>query len=302
MADRRDRLERVGNLVAYLLDRAGPASREDIERVIPEYEGDSGRRRFEDDKATLRKAGIDIRTVEHYGETGYELRRRDYELPKLDLTDEEQAALSLAISSVDFEKVVWSRLAGLKLGADGPSPLGVIAALPGTELLPRLDEAVVEHRRIRFRYKREDREVEPWGLVLKHGRWYVPGWDRGRDARRTFRVDRIDPGSLVVDDQHDAFEVPAGIEPIDLVPDDALSIGGGDAVTARLRVDRRIAPLVAPGTPPDGGTEDEVVVEVQVAYRDGFVPWVLSFGELVVVEEPAELRRAVIERLQELTA
>jgi proteasome accessory factor B len=186
MADRRDRLERVGSLVAYLLNRAGPASRQEIEQAIREYEGESGRRRFEDDKATLRKAGVAIRTVEHYGDICYRLRPQDYELPELDLTDDEEAALALAVSSVDFTTVVWSRVAGLKLGVDRPSPLGVVAALPGIELLPELDQAVVKHRAIRFRYRGEDREVEPWGLVMKHGRWYVPGWDRVRRAQRVF--------------------------------------------------------------------------------------------------------------------
>jgi proteasome accessory factor B len=304
VAGARDRLERVGLLLFFLLDAERPVGRDELEEAIPEYRGDSGRRRFEDDKSALRRAGVPIRTVEHFGETGYELRRSDYELPELDLTDEEREALALAVSSVDFTTVAWSRLAGLKLGAEGPSVVGTVAELPGIDLLPELSEAARRHRRISFRYRDEDRDVEPWGLVLKNGRWYVPGWDRARDGQRTFRVDRIEPGSLEVEEEAGSFTVADDVTVADLVPDDGLSIDAGSAIVARLRADRRIASMVAPGTHraagPDEPGPDEILVEVEVSYPEAFVPWVLTFGELVVVEGPPELRDAVVARLREL--
>lgn len=301
----RDRLERVGLVLFFLLDAERPVSRDELEEAIPEYRGESGRRRFEDDKSALRRAGVPIRTVESFGETGYELRRRDYELPELDLTDAEREALALAVSSVDFTTVAWSRLAGLKLGVEGAPVVGTVAELPGIDLLPGLSDAARRHRRVSFRYRGEPREVEPWGLVLKHGRWYVPGWDRGREGRRLFRVDRIEPGTLEVSADAGSVPVPDDVSLADLVPDDGLSIDAGAAVVARLRVDRRIVSMVAPGSQhdavgADGAGPDEVVVEVEVTYPEAFVPWVLTFGELVVVEDPPELRGAVVARLREL--
>jgi predicted DNA-binding transcriptional regulator YafY len=35
--------------------------------------------------------------------------------------------------------------------------------------------------------------VEPYRLVNDRRRWYLVAWDTGRDAWRTFRVDRIEP-------------------------------------------------------------------------------------------------------------
>ena len=68
-------------------------------------------------------------------------------------------------------------------------------------LLPALADAVWADRRAAVRYRREGgevaRELEPYGLVLKAGRWYlvarVPGseGDRYRDAWRVYRVDRF---------------------------------------------------------------------------------------------------------------
>ena len=50
---------------------------------------------------------------------------------------------------------------------------------------------------LRFAYRSRDgaetrREVEPHSLVNYGRRWYLVAWDRGRDAWRTFRVDRVD--------------------------------------------------------------------------------------------------------------
>ena len=61
-------------------------------------------------------------------------------------------------------------------------------------LLPELQIAVVERRRVRIRYaawNREpaDRLVDPWGLVQKHGHWYLLGAVDGTE--RTYRVDRM---------------------------------------------------------------------------------------------------------------
>jgi predicted DNA-binding transcriptional regulator YafY len=49
---------------------------------------------------------------------------------------------------------------------------------------------------LRFDYRSRDgaatrRELEPYSLVNLGRRWYLVGWDRGREDWRTFRVDRI---------------------------------------------------------------------------------------------------------------
>ncbi|MFJ8662826.1 helix-turn-helix transcriptional regulator [Streptomyces sp. NPDC093795] len=61
------------------------------------------------------------------------------------------------------------------------------------ELLPPVAEAVWDDRTIAARYRRGDREVErelaPYGLVLKAGVWYLCA--RSGTAFRTYRVDRF---------------------------------------------------------------------------------------------------------------
>ncbi|GAA1595504.1 WYL domain-containing protein [Actinoplanes couchii] len=60
---------------------------------------------------------------------------------------------------------------------------------PRPEIVDRLQEAVVRRRRIRFTYRGESREADPWGVVDKGDVWYlIAGTAAGR---RTFRADRF---------------------------------------------------------------------------------------------------------------
>jgi predicted DNA-binding transcriptional regulator YafY len=60
-----------------------------------------------------------------------------------------------------------------------------------------LAAACRDAERVRFAYRGRDgaasrREAEPHALVNLGRRWYLVAWDRGREAWRTFRVDRLD--------------------------------------------------------------------------------------------------------------
>ncbi len=67
---------------------------------------------------------------------------------------------------------------------------------PDAHVALALAMALEAGRRVRLRYtdmrgQGTDRDVDPHGLVLHAGRWYLAGWDHLRDDRRTFRLDRI---------------------------------------------------------------------------------------------------------------
>ncbi|WEO97872.1 WYL domain-containing protein [Streptomyces sp. FXJ1.172] len=72
-------------------------------------------------------------------------------------------------------------------------------------LLPAVAEAVWDDRRIRAVYRRGEgtveRELEPYGLVLKAGVWYLCARVADGGAFRTYRIDRFD----AVDPQAERF-------------------------------------------------------------------------------------------------
>src|SRR5688572_9486683 len=104
-----DRLERLVNLTATLLDTRRPITLDEIaDRIEPGYPEDkvARRRQFERDKETLRELGIPI-TVESADGFGadqaYRIHAADYYLPDLGLTEAELAALHVAVTAVRLE-------------------------------------------------------------------------------------------------------------------------------------------------------------------------------------------------------
>jgi predicted DNA-binding transcriptional regulator YafY len=87
------------------------------------------------------------------------------------------------------------------------------------ELLPAVADAVWDDRRITARYRRGagesrhevERELEPYGLVLKAGVWYLCARVAGRDSFRVYRIDRftaVEPREERFERAED-FELPA---------------------------------------------------------------------------------------------
>lgn len=74
------------------------------------------------------------------------------------------------------------------------------------ELLPVVADAVWDDRRIVVRYRRGEgevgRELEPYGLVLKAGVWYLCARVAGHGSYRVYRIDRF----TAVDRGEDRFE------------------------------------------------------------------------------------------------
>ncbi|WP_409235943.1 helix-turn-helix transcriptional regulator [Streptomyces sp. PA5.6] len=66
---------------------------------------------------------------------------------------------------------------------------------PAPELLPAVADAVWDDRRVTARYRRQDteveRELEPYGLVLKAGVWYLCARVPESGAYRVYRIDRF---------------------------------------------------------------------------------------------------------------
>jgi predicted DNA-binding transcriptional regulator YafY len=300
-----DRLERLVNLTATLLDTRRPLSLEEIaERLEPSYpdEQASRRRAFERDKETLRDLGVPI-TVESLdalgGEPGYRIRREDYYLPELDLTAEERAALHVAITAVRLEggagREALRKLGGLE--GTGASPL---AEMHVTPVLPGLFDAVIKRRPVTFEYRDETRRLEPYGVVHRFGHWYVVGQDRDRDAPRAFRVDRIQG-----EPEYDAprgFEPPADVDPADFLRADPLTYGDAQAVDARVLVDAPRAGWVIDDLGDESVVErrddGSVVVGLSVVNREAFRTWVLELLDHAEVLSPPELRTEIIDWLR----
>ena len=312
----RRKTERLLSLVVCLLSSSKYLTAAQIRDAVPGYPEsfDAFKRMFERDKDELRELGIPLETgvsATADEETGYRIPRQAYGLPEIRLEPDEAAVLGLAAR-------VWRRaeLAGAAAGALLKLRAAGIDAeettQPGIE--PRLQtgepafgplwEAVRDRRPVSFGYRAagrsssQQRRLEPWGVVNRHGRWYVAGLDTDRGETRVFRLSRID-GPVT-------FRGPAGAV---TVPDDAdvrelvreWDTEPQSRRTAMLRVRqgagyglRRGATAITPDPQRPGWDLVEVTFS-DVGWQGEHLAW---FGADVVVVEPADLRDAVIGRLK----
>jgi proteasome accessory factor B len=296
-----DRLERLLNLTATLLDTRRPLTLEQLaERIEPRYpdEQQARRRAFERDKETLRGLGIPIAVepVEALGgELGYRIRPDDYYLPALDLTAEERAAVHVAVSAVRLEGGA-AREGLRKLGGAEGGGVAPFAALEVTPGLADLFEAVAARRGLTFGYRGDTRELEPYGVVSRFGHWYVVGRDLDRNGPRAFRVDRID--GPITAGAPQSFEPPPNVDPAAFVRDDPISYGEDRPVEARVLVDAARAAWVIDELGEEAVVERRgdgaVVVALEVVNTDAFRTWVLGLLEHAEVLSPPALRADVV--------
>jgi len=302
-----ERLERLVNLTATLLDTRRPLSLDELaDRLEPSYPAEKGARRraFERDKETLRELGVPI-VIEPVdgtgGEPGYRIPPEDYYLPDPGLTPDERAALHVAVSAVRLEGG-HGREALRKLGGFEGASVPPLAELSATPLLGDLFDAVAGRRRLEFDYREEHRRLDPYGVVHRFGHWYVVGHDRDRDAPRAFRVDRID-GTPALSGPG-AFDTPPNVDPAAYLRDDPLAYGEAQAVEARVLVDPARAAWVVDDLGDEAVVErrkdGSVVVALSVVNREAFRSWVLELLEHAEVLEPADLRAELVDWLHAL--
>ena len=296
-----DRLERLLNLTATLLDTRRPLTLEQIaQRLEPTYSEErvARRRQFERDKETLRELGIPI-SVEPLdalgGELGYRIRPSDYYLDDPGLTPEERAALQVAVSAVRLGDGD-ARGALDKLGGVDPAAVDPLLRLDLVPALPVLFDAVAQRAPVRFEYRGAQRELEPYGVVLRWGHWYVVGRDRARKAPRAFRIDRIEGRPSV--GAAGSFEPPHGFDPTTYLRDDPLTFGEDHPVEALVLVDAIRAAWVAEQVGDEAVVERRedgaVVVRLSVVNREAFRTWVIGLLEHAEVLSPPELRADLV--------
>lgn len=189
----------------------------------------------------LREAGIPIESVRGpYG--GYRVGR-GVRLPPLMFSAAEALGLVMAVldghrDASDTSDPVGSALG--KIVRALPEPIAAqaealrrttapapdrAAARPDPDTTTALVQACSDHRRVRLDYRSEAGsewlvDVDPWAIVVRHGRWYLLCWSHSADARRAYRIDRV-RGMEMLDD---TFSPPADLDPVGML-EEHLAVG-----------------------------------------------------------------------------
>src|SRR5262249_53711526 len=163
--------------------------------------------------------------------------------------------------------------------------------------------AVRDRRPVSFGYQAAGRvasqlrNLEPWGVVNRNGRWYVAGLDTDRGETRVFRLSRID-GPVTFTGRAGAVTVPEGADVRELVREWDTTPAQRTAVLqvrsgAGYGLRRRASP-----DHPDPDRPGWDLVEVPCPDVGWYGEHLASFGADVVALQPTDLREAVIARLK----
>ena len=179
----------------------------------------------------LREAGIPIESVRGpYG--GYRVGR-GLRLPPLMFSATEALGLVMAVLDGHHDASDPTSAAGSALGKIVralPEPVAAQAeavrrttapapdrgaARPDPDITSGLVRACSERRRVRLGYRSEagsewDAEVDPWAVVVRHGRWYLLCWSHTSDGRRAYRIDRVRAVEVLAV----GFAPPAELDPV----------------------------------------------------------------------------------------
>lgn len=302
MGAMRNVIERLLNLLAFLLTTGRPVPASEIRNRVAGYGGPSDeafRRMFERDKDLLRRIGIPLELSEADGwglEQGYTIDPDAYRLPDPGLTDEERAALALAARVVRLGGGPAPADALFKLGGMGPEggeePLGADLGA-SADRLGDLFAAVSERRRVAFDYRDTERHIKPYGLAHRRGHWYLVG--EGASGMRVFRVDRM--GDMEIESEADAFTRPPDFDLRAEIESHPWEAGGDETITATVSFDPQIAWWAARTlhVPHDKGP---LTVDLQVTNVDAFFGWMLSFDDAAEIVAPPRLRSRFVRLLE----
>jgi len=189
----------------------------------------------------LREAGIPIESVRgQYG--GYRLGR-GVRIPPLMFSPTEALALVMAVLDGHHDAGDPTDAVGSALGkivrvlpeavaaqvdavrrTTAPAP-DRAAVRPDPGITSALVQACSNRRRVRIDYRSEAgsewlTEVEPWAVVVRHGRWYLLCRLPAKDAQRAYRIDRVRD----VQPLDDTFEPPADLDPVAML-EEHLAVG-----------------------------------------------------------------------------
>ena len=333
MVDKIPKYERLLNLVACLMKARRPVPWSEIFGHVVGYDDPpdevdeaSVKRRFERDKDELRAHGMPIDFIQSDAtlDDGYVISRGDSFLPPIEITPDEALALSVIASGLAGANPpqtgihAEARRALLKLVASAPYQadaldepaertiisLGLPADRESERKRAALAEALTRRAVVEFDYRSLAREkprsvtVEPFGMAVWSGRWYLVGRCRDRDEVRVYNVERI--ASEIERGPDDNYEIPTGFDVRAYVglPEWQLHEKATETTAAVIEFHPDVAWMIENSCRTGAGSARESFrlrddnwgeLEVRATDPQALVKWALKFGGAARIVSPPAL-------------
>lgn len=320
-----DALERLVNLAIYLSDTRSPVTAEQVRSDVIGYpqgqDADAFIRMFERDKDDLRAAGLAIDVVDTDGIAAYRLDRSATFVAEVPMSSAEIAAVRAVGASLaadpafpyaeDLRLALAKVMPGVGEAPDAVARMADESPESQGEAVAVLAAATEARKSVRFGYEnavgeRKSHEVDPYGLFLREGRWYLVGRDTRTDSVRVYAVSRMDAPEVEPHrPKHPDFDRPDGFDVRTFVglP---FQYGAGGPFEAELLFRAEAAWRAASLTAGVGETAPQTdgSVEWRVPARDPvrLARWVFENGPGIELAGPPEAVSALRDGLAEAVA
>lgn len=220
--------ERLLNLTIALLATRRYLTKAEIFQSVAGYSGEpeAMERMFERDKDDLRSLGIEIevRAIERLFEDqmGYRIQPSEYSLDLGPISPRELALISVALQGWRTSALSSSSQSALRklrsLGIGTDTDHLAMEWLRYENEQPSFDllwDALEKRQIVEFEYmsaQSSNRKVQPYGLTLLHGFWYLIGFDVDRQAVRTFKIARV-TSPFTLQKKEKSYEIPLDFTP-----------------------------------------------------------------------------------------
>ena len=276
------------------------------------------------------RLGVDVRTIRRYvamleelgipvmaerGRYGAYRLMPGFKLPPLMFTEDEALSITLGLLAArrmglgiaapavegalaKVERVLPAALRDRLQAVQSVLTLDLAASetVPTNGVVLAFSTAAQQSRRLLLRYRaaggsETTREMDPYGLVYRTGRWYAVGYCHLRQGLRTFRLDRV----IAVEPTEQTFERPAGFDALASVLNTLATMTWGVwTVRALLHTSiERARYKVPPETGTLAETPDGIELRCTVEDLDWMARFLVGLGCPFTVLDPPELRDAL---------
>lgn len=298
--------ERLINLTLAMLATKKYLTKSEIFNTVAGYTGtaETMERMFERDKDELRELGIEIEVGGldplFEDDQGYLIRSETFQLDSSAFENEELLYLTMAVNLWhDSALQANSKAALLKIQSlSGPIEsnsvnLPMIRDAENSKTLATAFESVEKRYALNFQYKGSDRNVQPYGLYIQDGFWYLVANEA--NAIKSFKLQRIE-GEL-----KRVGKVSSFIKPTEF--DLATFLAKSRSVKkeiAVLRVRKNQGHALRSKYAVTEIDDEWDQMSVEYGFDQEIIQTILWYGSNVLVASPEKLRSDIKLRLKEL--
>ena len=294
-------------------DENNPLTTTDIIRLLQKDGITCERKSIYADIKTLNSVGFDI-VSSNTSNRGFFIASRTFELPQVRLLID--AVTSAGFITPDKTRDLVAKLEGLVSKNEAAELVSQVYIDSNTKcdneeiyyIIDALHDAILEHRKVKFQYKRRNIDkqnrksytqktfkVSPYALIWKDDHYYLVCNNEKYDNLMNLRLDRIRRIEQLDEHSRDIGEVSeykCGIDVSDYVSKMFNMFSGEpDEVKLLCHLDLREEMMDRFGSkiPLVAVDSNHFETTIDAAVSDGFVSWIMNFGDKLKVIEPQSL-------------